>query len=217
MFASGSEVHARRKPLVLLQEETKKVFDSARELEAAVSLLLAGKESELQTRFAKIMNAEDSVENSRRALTREVAGAGMLMMKREDILRAAYDIEDIAGDLTGIAFRLSVVKPQVFKKAKMVDDFKLLIDMAVESVQRLDEMVRALSTDPASAIETAHYIQRLERRIDDRYRSVVASLMNIESFKDIMILKDIVERVEDLSDLCLSAADSITIVAVGFK
>ena len=215
MLASGLEVQARKKPLILLQEETKKVFDSARDLSAAVSLLLAGKESELQSMFTKIMKAEDSVENSRRALTREVAGAGMLMMKREDILRAAYDIEDIAGDLTGIAFRLSVVDPQAFKKARMVDDFKMLIDMAVESVQRLDEMVRALPVNPASAIETAHYIQKLERRIDDKYRSVVASLMNIESYKDIIILKDIVESVEELSDLCLSAADSITIVAFG--
>lgn len=215
MFTGESEVQARRKTLSVLQDETRRVFDSARDLSSAYSLLLSGKKKELQNAFAKIGKAEDDAEAFRRALTRELAEVGTLMMNREDILRAAYNIEEIAGYLTGIAFRLSFVKLETLKKGKLVDDLKGLIDMAVESVQRLNEMVRALSINPASAIETANHIQKLERQIDDKYRSVVVSMMKIKSIKDVIMLKDIVERVEGLSDLCLSAADSITIVAFG--
>ncbi|HEY4674137.1 MAG TPA: DUF47 family protein [Nitrososphaerales archaeon] len=215
MFTGESEVQARRKTLSILQDETRRVFDSARDLSTAYSQLLAGKKTDLQNTYAKIRKAEDDAESYRRALTRELAEVGTLMMNREDILRGAYNIEEIAGFVNGIAFRLSLIEPKVLKKGKILDDFKDLLDMAVESVQRLMEMVRALSINPASAIETANIIQKLERQVDDKYRVVINSLMKLDSFKDILMLKDIVERVENLSDRCLSAADSITIVALG--
>lgn len=215
MFTGESEVQARRKTLSILQDETRRVFDSARDLSMAYSLLLGGRKTDLQNTFAKIRKAEDDAESYRRALTRELAEVGTLMMNREDILRAAYNVEEIAGFVNGIAFRLSFIELKVLKKGKILDDFKDLLEMAVESVQRLMEMVRALSINPASAIETANSIQKLERQVDDKYRAVIVSLMKLDSFKDVIVLKDIVERVEDLSDRCLSAADSITIVALG--
>lgn len=215
MFTGESEVQARRKTLSVLQDETRRVLDSVRDLSTAYTLLLAGKKTELQSTFAKIRRAEDDAEGYRRALTRELAEAGALMMNREDILRAAYSVEEIAGFVSGIAFRLSFIKPEVLKRGKLVDDLKSLIEMAVESVQRLSEMVRVLSMNPASALEIANHIQKLERQIDDEYRTMVAGLMKLDSIKDVMMLKDIVERVEGLSDLCLTASDSITIVALG--
>ena len=215
MFTGESEVQARRKTLSVLQDETRRVLDSVRDLSTAYTLLLTGKKTELQATFAKIRKAEDDAESYRRALTRELAEVGTLMMNREDILRAAYSVEEIAGFVTGIAFRLSFIKPSVLKRGKLTDNLKALIEMAVESVQRLTEMVRALSINPASALETANHIQKLERKIDDEYRSIIVGLMKLDSFKDVMMLKDIVERVEGLSDLCLTASDSITIVALG--
>lgn len=215
MFTGESEVQARRKTLSVLQDETRRVLDSVRDLSAAYTLLLTGKKTELQSTFAKIRKAEDDAEGYRRALTRELAEVGTLMMNREDILRAAYSVEEMAGFVSGIAFRLSFIKPEVLKRGKLVDDLKSLIEMAVESVQRLSEMVRALSINPASALETANHIQKLERQIDDEYRTIIVGLMKLDSIKDVMILKDIVERVEGLSDLCLTASDSITIVALG--
>ncbi len=215
MFTGESEVQARRKTLSVLQDETRRVLDSVRDLSSAYTLLLEGKKTELQSAFAKIRKAEDDAEGYRRALTRELAEVGTLMMNREDILRAAYSVEEIAGFVSGIAFRLSFIKPEVLKRGKLVEELKDLIEMAVESVQRLSEMVRALSINPASALETANYIQKLERQIDDEYRTIVVGLMKLDSIKDVMMLKDIVERVEGLSDLCLTASDSITIVALG--
>ena len=215
MFTGESEVQARRKTLSVLQDETRRVLDSVRDLSTAYTLLLSGKKTELLSTFAKIRKAEDDAEGFRRALTRELAEVGTLMMNREDILRAAYSVEEIAGFVSGIAFRLSFIKPEVLKRGKLIDDLKSLIDMAVESVQRLSEMVRALSINPASALETANHIQKLERKIDDEYRTIIVGLMKLDSFKDVMMLKDIVERVEGLSDLCLTASDSITIVALG--
>jgi hypothetical protein len=52
--------------------------------------------------------------------------------------------------------------------------------------------------------------------VDHKYRVLIVKIFKeINSIKDLIVLKDIVEEIEDLSDRCLTASDSITIVALG--
>ena len=88
--------------------------------------------------------------------------------------------------------------------------------MSVESVQRLNEVVRALAINPIHAIDLSNSVQKLERQVDDKYRVMTSKILTeIDSFKDVLILKDFVQGIEDLVDNCLSATDSITILALG--
>jgi len=88
--------------------------------------------------------------------------------------------------------------------------------MAVELVHRLNEMVRALSVNPATSLEIANKIQQIEKETDDKFRTLVPLVFKqVKSLKDAVILKDIAERVEEMADRCLRASDSITIVALG--
>ena len=88
------------------------------------------------------------------------------MVYREDILRTAYIMDDIAGYISGIAFRLGNMKISSLKKGKFDEDIKQLIGMVVDAIFKLNEMARALSINPASTIELAQEVQKLERRID---------------------------------------------------
>lgn len=216
MFSGEAEIHARRRTLMVLQDEARRVLDSARDLSAACNALTAGNLKELQAAIERIRRAEDDVEGLRRSLTRELAEIGAMMINREDFLRTAYDIEQIASYIDGIAFRFSQIKPHVLKKADMGKDIRDLVDIAVEAVHRLNEIVRALSVNPITAIDLASSVQKVERQVDGRYRDLTVKILNeVESFKDLIILKDVVQAVEDLADRCLSASDSITIVALG--
>jgi len=40
-------------------------------------------------------------------------------------------------------------------------------------------------------------------------------MSEVDSFKELLLLRDIVQGIEDLVDNCLSATDSITILALG--
>jgi hypothetical protein len=62
----------------------------------------------------------------------------------------------------------------------------------------------------------AQEVQKVERTVDQKYRVLIAKIFKeVNSIKDLIVLKDIVEEIEDLSDRCLDASDSITIVALG--
>jgi len=215
MFSSSSELQARRKMLSILQDEAKRVLEAARELSETFPALFENDQEALNRCTESIMKAEDDVENLRRMLTRELAELGPMVINREDVLRAAYDIEEIASYISSAAFRLAGFKLTDFKKTSLLKDVTSVIDLAVEMVYRLNEVVRALTINPSLAIDLTNSIQKIERQVDDQYRALTLKLLSeLDSFKEVLVLKDIIERIENMADQCLKAADSVTIIAL---
>jgi uncharacterized protein Yka (UPF0111/DUF47 family) len=137
------------------------------------------------------------------------------MANREDILRTAYIIDDIAGYISGIAFRLANIKISTLRKPQFDDDLKQLVGMVVDTIFKLNEMGRALSINPASTIDLAQDVQKLERQVDSKYRAVIVKALNeITVTKDLLLLKDAVEGIEGMIDKCQEASDSFTILAL---
>ncbi len=216
MFRGETEVLVRRKTLAILQDEVKMVVEAARELSRAYSALLNQDLTTLNKSVEKIKNAETSVGALRKSLTRELAEIGAMIMSREDVLRTAYAIENVVHFIDGIVFRASQISGKFLKDSRLSIEIKELIDMAVEIVQRLSEVIRSLTINPAQSIELASNVEKLESQIDVKYRQIIVKVLNeVSSMKDLIFLKDIVERIENMSDACLSASDSVTILALG--
>ena len=215
MYSGELEVQAKRKALAVLHDEINRILNSARDLSALTASLTRGDEKDIQSCLVRMRNSEEDVENLRRKITREVAEIGSLMAYREDILRTAYIMDDIAGYISGVAFRLASMKISSLKKGKFDDDVKLLIGMVVDAIFKLNEMARALSINPSSTIELAEEVQRLERLVDAKYRSIVIKALNdISVTRDLLLLKDAVEGIEGMADKCQEASDSLTILAL---
>jgi uncharacterized protein Yka (UPF0111/DUF47 family) len=137
------------------------------------------------------------------------------MVYREDVLRAAYLMDDIAGYISGVAFRLANMKITSLKKGKFDEDLKELIGMVVDAIFKLNDMARALSINPGSTIEIAQDVQKLERQVDSRYRSIIIKALNeISVTKDLLLFKDAIEGIEGMADKCQEASDSLTILAL---
>ena len=215
MYSGELEIQAKRKALAVLHDETNRILNSARDLSALTSLLNKGDNKDSQACLERMRNAEDEVENLRRQITLEVAEIGSLMMYREDILRTAYIIDDIAGYINGIAFRLSNLKITSLKKGKFDEDIRQLIGMVVDVIFKLNEMARALSINPSNTIDIAQSVQKMEREVDARYRFIIIKVLNeISNTKDLLLLKDAIEGIEGMADKCQEASDSITILAL---
>ena len=215
MYSGELEVQAKRKALAVLHDEINRILNSARDLSALTASLTRGDEKDIQSCLVRMRNSEEDVENLRRKITTEVAEIGSLMAYREDILRTAYIMDDIAGYISGVAFRLASMKISSLKKGKFDDDVKQLIGMVVDAIFKLNEMARALSINPSSTIELAQEVQRLERLVDAKYRSIVIKALNdISVIRDLLLLKDAVEGIEGMADKCQEASDSLTILAL---
>ncbi len=216
MYSGELEVQAKRKALAVLQDEITRILNSSRDLANLTNLIIKGDEKDIQACLERMRNTEEEVENLRRKITREVSDIGGLMANREDILRTAYIMDDIAGYISGIAFRLANMKGATLKKAQFDEDLKALVGMVVDTIFKINEMGRALSINPANTIELAQDVQKLEREVDAKYRAVIIkALGEISNNKDLLLFKDAIEGIEGMVDKCQEASDSFTILALG--
>jgi predicted phosphate transport protein (TIGR00153 family) len=215
LYRGELEVQAKRKALAVLQDEITKILNSSRDLSTLTASLIKGDETNTNQFLERMTRTEEDVENLCRNITREVAEIGSLMANREDILRTAYIIDDIAGYISGIAFRLANVKSTTLKKATFDEDLKQLVGMVVDTIFKLNEMGRALSINPPNAIDIARDVQTLERQVDAKHRALILKVLSeISNTKDLLLLKDAVEGIEGMVDKCQEASDSFTILAL---
>lgn len=215
MYSGELELQAKRKALAVLQDEFSRILNSARELSALTTSLVRAEIGDTQTSLEKMRTAEEEVENLRRKITREVTEIGSLMVYREDVLRAAYHMDDIAGYISGVAFRLGNMKVASLKQGRFDEDLQELVGMVVDAIFKLNDMARALSINPVTTIELAQGVEKLERLVDTKYRATIIKALNeITVTKDLLLFKDAVEGIEGMADKCQETSDSLTILAL---
>jgi len=215
MYSGELEVQAKRKALAVLQDEINRILNAVRDLSALPALIIKADKSEIKQVLERIKNTEDEVEALRRKITREIADVGGLMINRENLLNTAYTMDEIAGYITGITFKLSNIKAATLKKEKIEEDVSELIELAVDQIYKLNEVVRALGGNATVAIDLAHEAQKIERAVDEKYRELtIRVLEEISITKELMLLKDVVEGIEEMSDKCLEVSDSFILLAL---
>ncbi len=215
MYSGELEVQAKRKAIAVLQDEINRILNAARELSTIPDLMIKKDKAGIKNALEQITSIEEEVENLRRKITREVADVGGLIMNRENLLNTAYTMDEIAGYITGIAFKLSNIKPATFKSSKIDKDLTKLIELVVDEVYKLNEVIRSLNTNAANAIELAQETQAIEREIDIKYRQATITLLNeVTNTKELLLMKDVIEGIEEMADKCQRVSDSFILLAL---
>jgi|TARA_B100000959_G_scaffold262591_1_gene301174 hypothetical protein len=215
MYSGELEVQAKRKAIAVLQDEINRILNASRELGTLTDSLMKKDKKAIKNTLEQISTIEEEVENLRRKITREVADVGGLIMNRENLLNTAYTMDEIAGYITGIAFKLSNVKITTLKSSKLDKDISELISLVVDEVYKLNEIIRSLNTNTANAIELAQETQTIEREIDIKYREATIKLLNeVKDPKELLLIKDVIEGIEEMSDKCQRVSDSFILLAL---
>jgi len=215
MYSGELEVQAKRKAIAVLQDEINRILNAARELATLPELMIKKDKTGIKNTLEQISTIEEEVENLRRKITREVADVGGLIMNRENLLNTAYTMDEIAGYITGIAFKLSNVKPATLKIGNLDKEITKLIELVVDEVYKLNEIIRSLNTNTANAIELAQETQTIEREIDVKYRLATIKLLSeVTNTKELMLMKDVIEGIEEMADKCQRVSDSFILLAL---
>ena len=85
----------------------------------------------------------------------------------------------------------------------------------VDEVYKLNEIIRSLNSNAASSIELAQDTQKIEREIDTKYRQLTIKVLDeISNTKELLLVKDVIEGVEEMADKCQSVSDSFILLAL---
>jgi len=215
MYSGELEVQAKRKAIAVLQDEINRILNAARSLAILPELITKKNKTEIKNTLEQIVSIEEEVETLRRKITRDVADVGGLIINRENLLNTAYTMDEIAGYITGISFKLSNIKPATLKNAQFDKDFTELIELVVDEVYKLNEIIRSLNTNASNSIDLAQETQKIERAIDIKYRQITIKILNeVTSTKEIILMKDVIEGIEEMADKCQEVSDSFILLAL---
>jgi uncharacterized protein len=194
----------------------RRVLDATRVLLEEFNGLTKGDRTQVSAALEKVKRAEGDVMTLRTALIRELSQIGTLLVNREDLLRAAFAVEDIFGHINGVAFKMSQLQKSSVKNKKYRDSVIGLLGLLIDGISKLNESIRALSINPDQSIQMASQIQQIESSIDNDYREAVAMVMRTATnVKELITVKEVVEAIEDCADAMLDASDAGTILALG--
>jgi hypothetical protein len=215
MYSGELEVQAKRKALAVLQDEINRILNAGRVLSTLPKMLVAKDKAGIKTALEQISSIEDEVENLRRKITRDVADVGGLILNRDNILNTAYTMDEISGYISGIAFKLSNIKVSTIKTSNLDKDLTELIELVVDEIYKLNEIIRSLNVDSSKAIELAQETQKIEREIDTKYRIMeIKALNEIHDTKELLLMKDVIELIEEMADKCQEVSDSFILLAL---
>jgi len=215
MYSGELEVQAKRKAIAVLQDEINRILNAGRSLTTLPRMIVKKDKAGIADTLEQISTIEEEVENLRRKITRDVADVGGLIMNRENLLNTAYTMDEIAGYITGIYFKLSNVKVSTLKNENLEQELTELIELVVDEIYKLNQIIRTLGTDTAKSIELAQETQKIEREIDTKYRILSIKSMNkISDTKELLLVKDIIEGIEEMADKCQEVSDSFILLAL---
>ena len=215
MYSGELEIQAKRKAIAVLQDEINRILNASRSLSTLPELITKKNKTEIKNTLEQIVSIEEEVETLRRKITRDVADVGGLIINRENLLNTAYTMDEIAGYITGISFKLSNIKPATLKTAQLDKDLTSLIEQVVDQVYKLNEIIRSLNTNTSNSIDLAQETQKIERDIDTKYRQITIKILNeISNTKELLLMKDVIEGIEEMADKCQEVSDSFILLAL---
>jgi len=215
MYSGELEVQAKRKAIAVLQDEINRILNAGRVLSALPQMLVNKDTAGVKGALDQISSIEEEVENLRRKITRDVSDVGGLIINRENLLNTSYTMDEIAGYITGISFKLSNLKIKTLKTKNLDKELTELIELVVDEIYKLSEIIRSLNTDSAKSIELAQETQKIERNIDIKYRKMtIVALNEITTTKELLLIKDVIEGIEEMADKCQEVSDSFILLAL---
>ena len=215
MYSGELEVQAKRKAIAVLQDEINRILNAGRVLSALPQMLVNKDTAGVKDALDQISSIEEEVENLRRKITRDVSDVGGLIINRENLLNTSYTMDEIAGYITGISFKLSNLKIKTLKTKNLDKELTELIELVVDEIYKLSEIIRSLNTDSAKSIELAQETQKIERNIDIKYRKMtIVALNEITTTKELLLIKDVIEGIEEMADKCQEVSDSFILLAL---
>jgi predicted phosphate transport protein (TIGR00153 family) len=216
VFPVETEERVKRKALNVSSDHLREVVDISRKISQLVSVFVSGDKKMAQELFDEIKKAQNSVDSTRRIVSRELAEIGAILMSREDFLRFTNLTSEIADYCEGIAFRLLQIMERGWKVPKEIkENLITLSDAVFDTISKLRETVMTLNYGTNKALEKTREVDAAERVVDDIFRQlevdIIASKMDLPPM---LLLWTVVQHLEDAADKAKAASDAARILAL---
>ena len=97
---------------------------------------------------------------------------------------------------------------------KYMKGISLLSSLILDESTKMRETLMSLTFNPTKALEMASVVEDIERKIDNVQRELEIDIITTKLNSSTLLLKDIIERLENTADIIISVLDQIRVLAV---
>ena len=215
MLPAETEERVKRRALSVCQDHLRKVLELTRKVPQTVDCFIRDDKEKARQLFTEIRGGEDEVDKARRLVSQELAEIGAILLSREDFLRFTNLTSEIADFSEGIAFRLVEIMEHDWNISMDIKKDLLKLSEAVfEAVLKLRETAMVLSYGSTKTMERAKDVEVAERVVDELYRELEIKVLNSKlDFPALILLRDVLQLLEDSADKAEDAADAARILS----
>lgn len=215
VLPAETEERVKRRALNVCQDHLRKVLDLTRKVPQMMDCFVKNDKERAKQLFNEIRSGEDEVDNARRLVSQELAEIGAILLSREDFLRFTNLTSEIADFSEGIAFRLVEIMEYNWNVPMDIKrDLLKLSETVLEAVLKLRETAMVLTYGSSKAMEKAKEVEVAERAVDELYRELEIKLLNSKlDFPALILLRDVLQLLEDSADKAEDAADAARILS----
>jgi predicted phosphate transport protein (TIGR00153 family) len=215
VLPAETEERVKRRALEVSQEHLRKVLDSTRKVPQIIDCYIRNDKDSAKKLLNEIRAGDDEVDKARRLVSQELAEIGAILISREDFLRFTNLTSEIADFSEGIAFRLvELMEHNWSVPADLKKELLKLSEAVLDAVLRLRETMMVLSYGSAKTMEKAKDVEVAERAVDEIYRKLEIKLLGSKlDFPAMILLRDVLQLLEDSADKAEDAADAVRILS----
>ena len=215
VLPAETERRVKRRALNVCRDHLRKALELSRIIPQMIDCFIKNDKEKARQLFNEIRSREDEVDEARRLVSRELAEIGAILLSREDFLRFTNLTSEIADFGEGIAFRLLEIMEHDWNvPVDVKSDLLNLSEAVLETVLKLRETIMVLRYGSAKAMEKAKDVEAAERAVDELYRQLEIKILDSKlEFPALILLRDILQLLEDSADKAEDAADAARVLS----
>jgi len=212
---SWFEKRRRSKTLNLAQQHIILAVETVEELNRALTAFSQKDRAAVDASFNRLFKEEVEIDDLRRTIMEELSKGELPPRYREDLKGLVAHL-DVMADMVKDSARSVKVLQEADVPKEIMDTFTRIGTNLVESVRALRTGIEALGTSPETVRSATSKVDEFEAKIDDEYldaRILIVRKGKALAAADIMAMRDLIEYLEQASDVIVRTADYIRILA----
>jgi predicted phosphate transport protein (TIGR00153 family) len=213
------EKRRKNKVLDIADRQMTVALDTVNDLERAIKAASAGDIEEARTTIERLFKVEEEIDDLRRTVFEELTKGNLGFQEREDIMHLVKRLDMMADYVKDSARNVLVLLKADIPK----DVWKAFSEMAsgiVRTAAVLRESLRNLGENPIQARAISEKVEDEENKVDKKQMEIKALLLKYGTEINpwsLMILKDLLDSMEEAADSCADTGDYIRVLTVEFK
>ena len=194
-------------------------LDTVNDLEKAIKAVSAGDRETAKTTIERLFQVEEEADDLRRTVFEELTKGSLPHHEREDIMHLVKRLDMMADHIKDSARNVLVLKdvdiPRELWKA-----FHEMSCGVVKTASVLRQSLNNLSENPFKARAISEKVEEEETKVDKQYLKIKMLFLEYEDklgLSALILLKDLLDSMEEAADSCADTGDYIRVLTVLFK